>query len=140
MISKKFIAFREIEHIYVNLVKITIFWLNGCPFSPGVKPLVKRKAWGGFWRSLYREVTVFTENTHFYEIHRFPHISVEMVGNRELPPISALSGWKGHPETSPKPYIYQANSPPGGEGPALSPKGGHFNGIHLNMAKFGPFS
>ena len=40
--------------------------------SPPVpKTLVKRKAGGGFWRSLSRKVTIFTENAHFNEIHRF---------------------------------------------------------------------
>ena len=38
---------------------------------PGSKPLVKRKAWGGFWRSLYRKVAIFTENAHFDEMHKF---------------------------------------------------------------------
>ena len=46
---------------------------------PGSKPLVKRKAWGGFWGSLYHKVTIFIENTHFYEIHRFSPKSVHFI-------------------------------------------------------------
>ena len=34
---------------------------NGASFAPGSKSLVKHKAWGGFWRSLYRKVTIFTK-------------------------------------------------------------------------------
>ncbi len=102
---------------------------------PGSKTLVKRKAWGGFWRSLYRKVTIFIQNAIFDEIHIFPHISMKMVENRGVPHILAL--WA--PRNMPRTLRLTRDFTPGGEGPALSPKSGHFSGIYLNMAKFTPF-
>ena len=102
---------------------------------PRWKTLDKRKAWGGFWRSLYRKVTIFIQNAIFDEIHIFRHISMKMVGNRGIPHILAL--WA--PRNMPRTLRLTRDFTPGGEGPALSPKIGYFNGIYLNMAKFTPF-
>ena len=99
---------------------------------PGWKTLVKRKAWGGFWRSLYRKVTIFTQNTNFDEIHIFPHICTKMVENRGIPHILAL--WA--PRNMPRTLRLTRYFTPGGKGPALSPKSSYFSGIYLNMAKF----
>ena len=113
----------------INFFEITPFGEMDVLSPPGSKSLVKRKAWGGFWGCLYRKVTISTQNANLDEIHRLPHISTKMVGNRGISTHFSTLGWKGHPETSPEPYISLGNSPRGGEGPALSPKGGHFSGI-----------
>ena len=118
--------------IFMNFL---CFHENGAPFAPGWKTLDKRNAWGGFWRSLYRKVTIFIQNAIFDEIHIFPHISMKMVENRGIPHILAL--WV--PRNMPRTLRLTRDFTPGGEGPALSPKSGHFSGIYLNMAKFTPF-
>ena len=100
-----------------------------------MKTLVKRKARGGFWGCLYRKVTILTQNANLDEIHRLPHISTKLVEIAEFPHILAL--WA--PRNMPRTLRLTRDFTPGGEGPALSPKSGHFNGIYLNLAKFGPF-
>ena len=59
----------------INFSEITPFGEMDALSPPGSKTLVKRKAWGGFWRSLYRKVAIFTKNAHFGEIHIFTEIS-----------------------------------------------------------------
>ena len=60
----------------INFLEITPFGEMDVLSPPVPKILVKRKAGGGFWRSLYRKVTIFTKNMHFGESHRFSPKSV----------------------------------------------------------------
>ena len=55
----------------INISEITPFGEMDALSPPGSKTLVKRKAWGGFWRSLYRKVAIFTETAYLGEIHMF---------------------------------------------------------------------
>ena len=57
-----------------------VFHDDGASLAPGWETLVKRKAWGGFWRSLYRKVAHFWSNvgifTHFMKMRENRDISV----------------------------------------------------------------
>ena len=55
----------------INFSEITPFGEMYALSPPGSKHLVKRKAWGGFWGSLYRKVAICTKNAYFCEIYRF---------------------------------------------------------------------
>ena len=104
-----------------------------------MKSLVKRKAWGGFWGCLYREVTISTRNANFDAIQRFPHIFMKMFGNREIPHILALWGGRGT-QKQPQNLTFNKGIHPGGaKGQPVHQKSGHFSEIYLNIAKFSTF-
>ena len=64
-----------------NFSEITPFGEMDALPPPGARTLVKRKAWGGFWRSLYREVVIFAKNVCFREIHEFSLKSAHFTRN-----------------------------------------------------------
>ncbi len=78
---------------------------------PGARTLVKRKAWGGFWRPLCREVAIFAKNARFREIRAF---SIKSVHFTRIPRFGGKSNFAAAepPETSPEPLFYKGFSPP----------------------------
>ena len=84
----------------MNFIKSPHFGGTDASSPPRWKTLVKRKAWGGFWRPLCREVSIFTQNAHFYGNHGFSQ-------NQRISPkfcVFRANGdfaVKGPPETAP---------------------------------------
>ena len=79
-ISEFFHDFKWNSGFAVNFMGFHVFHADGATFATEWKTLAKRKAWGGFWRSLYREVA------HFDEISGFSLHFMKYVKNRDISP------------------------------------------------------
>ena len=93
-----------------NFPEITPFGEMDALPPPGARTLVKRKAWGGFWRSLYREVAIFAKNACFREIHEFSLKSAHFTRNPCFVEKSDFAADEAS-ETSPEPLFYKGFSP-----------------------------
>ena len=86
-------------------VEFHVFHANGAFFAPEWKKLAKRKAWGGFWRSLYREVAHFDEISGF-SLHFMKYAKIAIVHKKGVTFRVVV------PKRSPKPsrnrYSYKA--------------------------------